>query len=321
MERVQHLSRPQHDADFVITRLSRLSSDNLLDPEPVICMQVHARTILFSDRGAMLLRTVQRLPALKDLDICYWRGPYDLHAPVSATHGLPCCKELAELRSASLVRLRVFMLDGPAQGNVLRLSGLPELRHCELTAGENGHLKLNIRITAASFDGTPQLEDLHQQGDRGLELQDGCFQQLTALTLLRVVNCGLRRVPAAVVSLGNTLQVLDLSDNAGLQIDAAAVAAVLQCSRLEVFGVYKDSICEWHEKLEHRVWLAVSQHMEEQAYEPAQLSIDSVKFLLQLSSAFRYQHGRDLLVVVDKHVQLDHEAARDNGVWPLPEYM
>ena len=36
------------------------------------CHQVHVHTVMFEDRGAALIRTVQQLPALEYLDIGFW---------------------------------------------------------------------------------------------------------------------------------------------------------------------------------------------------------------------------------------------------------
>ena len=88
--------------------------------------------VRFEDRGAALIRTVRRLPALVDLSIYYydWRG--DELAVIRDNAGLPRCEELAELRSQSLTKLHVSMLGGPGNSSPLRLSGLPELRTCQL---------------------------------------------------------------------------------------------------------------------------------------------------------------------------------------------
>jgi len=138
---------------YFVRVLRTTASTNQRDRSPPpACMQVEARDVLFKDRAATLLWTVQRLPALKELDILHWAWN-GLREPVSDTNGLPRCQELAQLHSGSLTRLSVCMLDGPAEGNVLRLDGLPELQHCELIALNESQTPLNIIVTAASFDG------------------------------------------------------------------------------------------------------------------------------------------------------------------------
>ncbi len=88
---------------------------------------------LFTDHGATLLRTIQHLPALTDLDVSYLALQEELREPLSSTNGLPACKELADMHSRSLTRLDVSMLGGPSNGNTLRLIGLPELQSCRLS--------------------------------------------------------------------------------------------------------------------------------------------------------------------------------------------
>ena len=229
------------------------------------------RNVLFDDRGATLLSTVQLLPALTELDIYGTDGEAVLIDPVSDDNGLPRCRELAELHSRSLTWLRVCMIDGPADGNVLRLKELPQLRSVEL----NGHLEyppIHMRIDAASFEGTPKLQNLHLQDDRGLVLQDGSLQQLTALTALRLLRCNLHSIPADLASVGMTLRVLDMSLNRQLRVSHSAAASILQCSRLEKLGMHG----------------------------PTHLDIDTVEHLLMLPLSFQKQHRRDLDIFFDE---------------------
>ena len=120
----------------------------------------------FEDRGAALVSAAQRLPALETFHISYDKAIFFPTSEISDANGLPRCKELAELHSRTLTRLIVSMLDGPHQDNVLRLSGLPELRSLELTGpppypdDPEANL-LHIRIDTASFKEVPQLESLH----------------------------------------------------------------------------------------------------------------------------------------------------------------
>ena len=253
--------------------------------------------MLFEDRGATLLCTAGRLPALRRLCITYdGEVPY-LRAPVSETHGLPECKELAELRSHSLTELTIWMLGGPPDGNILRLSGLPKLRYCELIG--DPAMPLNLRIDGASFQGTKHLESLRVQDDEGLQLQRGSVQHLSALKSLGLQRCGLRSVPADVASLGGTLLELDLSSNHDMQIDASAVDNILQCSRLETIYLYKPDISEWEDGL-GPAWQPVQQQVAQKGYTPWQLSMDSVVELMRLKDTFHIRHGRYLHVSLDE---------------------
>ena len=240
----------------------------------------------------MLLSPGQRLPALVDLVVSHEGDLYD------ATDGMPRCKELAELHSRSLTRLSLGMLDGPAEGNTLRLSGLPNLRYCALHVSREGDMPVHLRIDAASLRETPQLQNLYVRGDEALHLQDGSLGRLTALTSLTLDACGLRSVPVDVASLSATLCELRLANNDRMQIDDAAVASIVQCSWLEVLDLRKPNILiRWRGKLGD-VWEFIQSHMEQEGYTPSQWSEQSVEHLVQLPSAFRERHGRDLRVLI-----------------------
>ncbi len=145
------------------------------------------------------------------------------------------------------------MTGGAPEGDsTLRLVGLPELRSCELSGQPNG--AMNISIDAACIAGAPRLQSLRLHFDKTLRLRPGSLQQLTALTSLSLLECGLRSVPAEVASLSATLRVLDLSHNARLQFDVASVVTILRCGRLEKLGVYKPDIGVWND-MPPAVWL------------------------------------------------------------------
>ncbi len=250
-------------------------------------LQVVVRTALFEDRGAALLWAARQLPALTALDFYSLQGDDRTAEPLSEDYGLPRCQELAELRSSSLTRLRVCMLDGLAQGNMLRLTGLPELQSCEIF-GETVR-SLDMRIEDTSFRAVPQLQALHLQDISGVQLQPGSLAELTALTALRLINCGLHGVPADVRKLSGTLSVFDVSGNVDLQLDGAAVASVLACSRLRTFGCYKLRTC---------------------FYEP-----HTLMHLVRLPTAFMKRHGRELDVFVDRKSHI--ECTVENNTWKL----
>lgn len=268
------------------------------------CLQVVVRNELFKDRGAALLSAVKRLPALETLDISYDTNVDFDEGEISDINGLPCCKELAQLHSRSLTRLRVCMLDGPTRNNMLRLSGLPELRSLELVGHEGIDRDppeapaLNIRIDAASFKEVPQLQSLQITFGKDLILLDSSLVQLTALTSLALTGCGLQSVPADLSSLCATLRELELSRNEPLQLDDAAVASIVQCSRLTVLGLHKPDVqVIVRSNVGETLWQTIDEYVEE-SYYPAQWNADSVRHLVQLPAAFRARHGHDLSVVM-----------------------
>jgi len=254
---------------------------------------VDVRNVLLKDRGAALFTTVQQLPALTDF-VTYGPGldeARDLN--ISDDNGLPRCQELAELHSRSLTRLIMCMLDGPEDGNLLRLVDLPQLRSCQLR-GEDPECwpALNIRIDAISFQGAQQLQTLHLQDDQELQLQVGWLQQLTALTALKLIDCGLHSIPADLASAGMTLCVLDISFNNQLQLDDAAVRCLLGCCQLQKLGLHKSGYS---------------------------FSMSSMANMLRLQREFRELHGRDLNIFLDDE---SHEQCSEVGfdcIWPPSE--
>ena len=241
---------------------------------------------LLASRGAPLFRTVQRLPALLDLDV---DTEGQLHAAVSAGNGLPRCEELAQLHSRSLTQLSVSVLEGPEEeGAPLRLHALPELRSCELVG--SALADACVRIDPVSFRGVPQLQNLYLDNVWELDLQDGSLAQLNALTSLSIVNCALKKVPADMASSADTLCQLDLSSNGDLQIDSAASACIVQCRKLRLLSLWKPDIHEWGDFYDD----AFEQHMDHVGYAPSLWSAESVRQLALLPCTFLKRHGRDL---------------------------
>ena len=269
------------------------------------CAQVAAAEDgLFDDCGATVLWTIQRLPALLELDVSFRGYPDSVIAPISDEHGMPHCKQLAALHSRSLTRLDVKMISGPDDGNALRLIGLPELRSC--TLNNSGGLPAHICIDSTSFHGVRKLQALRVRFDEALQLQAGCLQQLTALTALSLNGCGLRTVPDSIAALSATLCVLDLSENDDLQIDAAGAERLLQCGQLQALGMYKEDMSIWIESILMTDGRRdFRQLIDQRGYVPAQFSPESVAQLVRLPSASRTRHGRSL----DVHLTLSDYAA------------
>ena len=254
------------------------------------------RDTLLADRGVALMRTVQRLPALLDLDIDNYEG-LDwsiLRAARSIGNGLPACEELAQLHSRSLTRLRVSMLDARDEDDVLRLSALPELRSCQLLGSETlgGYIQLN----PASFQGAPRLQHLYLDSIWALDLQDGSLAPLNALTSLTMTNCAIKKVPTDVASFADTLCELDLGGNEDLQLDSAAAARIVQCSRLRTLGLRKPDISAWGEHI-CGGWESFEEHMDDVGYTPSLWSPESTRQLVLLPSAFHMRHGRYLQII------------------------
>ena len=78
------------------------------------------------------------------------------------------------MHSRSLTRLGMSMLGGPAEGNALRLVGLPELRFCQIT-NEPG-ASIHLRVNAESLAGVPKLQALKLWFDDALDLRRGALR-------------------------------------------------------------------------------------------------------------------------------------------------
>ena len=255
------------------------------------------------DRGAGLLSTIQSLPALAGRYILDYDDPEYECDHSGSDNGMPWCSELAGLRSRSLTQLTVSMIGGPPEANTLRLVGMPELRDLSIY-GLPG-VPLHMRIDAESFAGAPRLQSLHIRDDEALNPEPGALSQLTALTSLRVLRCGLRSFPAAdVASLSFTLVELDLSGNS-VAIDAAAAACILQCGRLSTLALRSADVNHAEDKLGGDVKHRVMRQITEQGFYAVQLSLDSLKHLMQLPVAFYKRHGRELHVCVGEYIWWD----------------
>ena len=274
----------------------------MLRPQVAVCSE------LLEDRGAALLCAVRRLPALEDFEISFNGETEDLGAPLSDSYGLPRCKELAELHSHSLRQMSVHMLGGPETENMLRFGGLPALRSCELVGDSDA--PLHMRIDAASFQGAPLLQRLSLHHEEGLQLQPGSLAQLAALTSLTLSDCGLQTVPVDLASLNATLCELDLSHNARLQIDGAAVAAVMSCSRLRTLSLFRRMHSRYPYELANATWRDVEQNIGQQDYSPAQFSQETLSHMLQMPSDFYKRYGRDLTVCITYQTHAEYLRTR-----------
>ena len=172
-------------------------------------------------------------------------------------------------------------------------------------------MPLAICIDATSFHGGPRLQALRIHWDTELQLQPGSLTQLTALSSLNILGCGLRRVPADVASLNASLCELNLRSNS-IQIDSATVASILQCSKLTMLNLQRANIERWTEALnadpDYDVWGCVQEQINKEGYVPARFSSESVQLLTQLPLAYYKLHGRDLELIVTDEYFCDHNS-------------
>ncbi len=178
------------------------------------------------DRGVVLLRAASRLPALSQLEIIAPDGP--LAQPDML---LPRCQQLRELRSQSLQRLSICMASGTE--DELRLGQTPNLRHCDLFAQPNS---VSFKINADSFEGCASMEQVTLQYQQALSLQPHCFEALSGVTSLALVDCGLLAVPSAITPL-TLLHSLDISQNEHLVIDETSTIVLRMLKMLRKLDV------------------------------------------------------------------------------------
>ena len=215
---------------------------------------VHVAGEGLADRGTALLWAASRMPVLHQLAVSFM--PEHGGLTRGEHRGLPRCQKINKLRSDSLKQLTVFM--GAGTGEVLRLSGNPNLTRCRLCAAIPS--RSSCGIEASSFEGCTRMKELTLQYQRSLSLPPGCFDALSALTSLKLPGCDLSAVPPAIASL-TSLHSLDLSQNEHLQIDDLAASMLRSLKGLRKLDVAK--------------------------HEPAMLSATSVQALVDVMGAFR----------------------------------
>ena len=179
------------------------------------------------------------------------------------------------------------MLGGPSEGNVLLLSGLPELRSLSLIGDLD--VPCNPHIDSSSFQGAPQLQCLRIHWDKKLQLHPGTLAQLTGLTSLILIGCGLRSMPADVALLRASLCELDFRSNS-IQVDGADVTSIPQCAKLSKLHLERSGVDCWEHEVgadpDDNVWQFVKEQLDREGYVPARFSESSVMHLMQLPLAF-----------------------------------
>ena len=240
-------------------------------------LDVHIDQLGLDDRGAAMLQAVARLTALTMLEVGYFEDEEITPANIK----LPWCLELAELRTTSLRNLSVAISGGT--GDVLRLSGVPNLLTCHLLADNRSDAE--FRVDSSSLAGCTKLVELTLHELRKLSLQPGCFAALPALSSLTLADCDLLAIPSAIAPL-TTLRTLNLSENAKFCIDEAGIELLRGMKRLE--------------------------HLDLAKPEPAMHSTNYVQALLNLVDE-RREEGQRLLVNVNPDLSETYSAA--TGFW------
>ena len=195
-------------------------------------LDVHVNGSGLDDHGATLIRIASRLPDLYQLDV---NNEAEQNAdPSPGETKLLRCQELAELRSTTLTSLSIAIASGT--GDVLRLSGAPNLEKCHLLAYQRSSAEFQVDPT--TFAGCSWLEELTLHHVRNLSLQTGCFRALPALSSLTLTDCSLQAVPLALAPL-TALSVLNLSFNEQLSIDDLGLHTLRTMKKLRLLDLAK----------------------------------------------------------------------------------
>lgn len=161
-------SRADFSALVALTRLETLSISQIGEP----------RISNGHDHCAAVVRTLARLPALKEL-------PFSACVPLLMTlveH------ELASLSSPSLQNLSCKPLR--MEKETLVLGRLPKLVSCELDWDTEFTEEAVLRVTPASFAGAAAITRLHLRAAGQLDLAPQCFESLSNLVELSLKSSG-----------------------------------------------------------------------------------------------------------------------------------
>ena len=212
----------------------------------------------WDDHGSEVIQTLSKLPALTELT---------LEGTAGTLTELPTVSELANFCSTSLTGMTWHMYS--AEDSTLTVGSLPALVNCSL-CWEPDYISSShhygphhaLNVTPASFSVAARLTRLHIEGPRPLVLAPCCFDGLSQLVKLYLCDCRLLVVPAALAGVGKTLQLLDLYDNAKLQIHQSGYDTLMSLSVLK------------HINMEN-----YTEHCGDHSTEMSHWSICSVQFL------------------------------------------
>lgn len=183
------------------------------------------------DTGSALIRVISSLPALEILEIREFLN--------SRYTAVPSIRTLARLQSTTLSSLFITTSHVPDE-NILILGALPGLITFSLATIAFSEEALYVPESA--FEGVLSMADIAIIGASRLQLAPNCFRRHTMLSVVCLRDCGLSVVPAALLGVKTTLRHLDLSFNAGLEIDQAGFGTLLALPILEYVDLHKREV-------------------------------------------------------------------------------
>ena len=191
---------------------------------------------LWGGQGGAVMRAVSSLPALT-----YVRIQKDLsYNETESAVALPSLSTLASLQSPTISELSVYL---NCAGGSICLGDLPALIECHIAITAVNCNALHVPVSA--FESALSMAELAIVGDIfgdiRLTLDPTCLSSLSMLSVLKLWNCGLTHIPAALQGVRLSLRQLELIDNC-LEINQAGLDILLSLDSIERIKIEIDTL-------------------------------------------------------------------------------
>ena len=159
---------------------------------------------LWGEQGGAVMRAVSSLPALTIVTIEKGLSYNETKSAVV----LPSLSTLASLQSPTISELSVCL---NCAGGSICLGDLPALIRCRISITAINCDVVHVPVSA--FESALSMAELTIIGARWLTLDPTCLSSLSMLSVLKLWNCGLTHIPAALQGVRLSLRQLELIDN------------------------------------------------------------------------------------------------------------
>ena len=173
---------------------------------------------------------------------------------------------------------------------------LPDLRRAMFDGVFRDQMELpdtpaSLLLDRDSFKDAAKVETLEICTYGTLTLLPDCFTALTALHTLRLYDCGLANIPAALTALAGSLTSLTVSYTTELQLDSDVVATLLLLRTLRKLHLPKTSLSTAMRDSGTAAADVLEAHL---GFQPALWTTRSLQHLVELPGAFLAQNGHAL---------------------------